>query len=68
MNEWYERHHKANESPKFIVWWLGFYGHPDDYTKEDDSEYWIRRAFALMGFNAHKKLIEEEKDYAHQRD
>jgi hypothetical protein len=50
---WYDKHHKANESPEFVAWWVKLYG-------LNGIDYWARRGFALMGWNARLKLSHEE--------
>jgi hypothetical protein len=56
-NEWY-RDHVKETSPAFEAWWREFYGSPGDYAHDVD-EYYVRKAFAWHGWNAHVKAIEK---------
>lgn len=64
--DWYEKKHRKNETPEFVGWFEGkeMYGVESDYSNEEDAiqEYWIRRAFALMGWNARGKQILPSSD------
>jgi hypothetical protein len=53
--EWYLERWKSRETPQFTDWWISYYGEPDIYDMTDIgevNEYWVRRAFALMGWLA----------------
>ena len=56
-SSWYECNHRSDESIEFFDWFENFYGTGSEYIndKNELEEYWIRRAFALMGWNAAKK-------------
>ena len=56
--EWYKQHKEGKESPEFESWWKDYYGEPEDYA--DPDEYWVRKAFALEGWNARGDLVHYE--------
>lgn len=51
---WFSKYYAADLTDDFKVWWLDYYGCPDDYDNSEDEqqEYWRRCAFAWMGWNA----------------
>jgi hypothetical protein len=58
---WYDKHWKSKETPEFNKWFLKDYGVPEDFSDSDDDEYWVRKAFALMGWlEAIKTMSGEE--------
>ena len=54
-DEWFAKHHANRLSPEFKVWWVSFYGVPDDYT--DRHEYWVRCAFAWTGWHMSRVYV-----------
>jgi len=54
---WYDKYWKEKETPSFVAWFKKEYGTSSDYVPEPDEqeEYWVRRAFALMGWLGHEK-------------
>ena len=61
--EWYNKYWKEKETPMFIEWFEKEYGSVIDFVPEPDEqqEYWIRRAFALMGWNGRGDKDEENR-------
>ncbi len=60
--EWYDKH--IHTSDQFEAWWLRYYGRPEEYVIDDDSDedsYWCRKAFAWHGWNAAKGTPNERK-------
>lgn len=56
-DSWYNKYWKEDETLEFNEWFNSYYGF-DDHEGEDEceyEEYWIRRAFALMGWLAREK-------------
>lgn len=55
-DEWFTRFHVEALTESFCIWWVNFYGIPDDYSGEGGEgnrhDYYIRMAFALTGWNA----------------
>lgn len=55
-DEWFIRLHVEALTEPFCIWWVDFYGTPDDYSGEGGEgnrhDYYIRMAFALTGWNA----------------
>ncbi len=53
-NEWYESLHRGNETPEFNDWFVRIYELPVRYedTREEQDEFWRRKAFALKGWLA----------------
>ena len=49
---WFDNYWADKITPKFAAWWLDHYGHPDKYEAQDDSDYFIRMAFAFQGWIA----------------
>jgi len=51
---WFAEHHAIHVTTEFEAWWIDHYGCPDDYTEdpEEQHEYFVRAAFALMGWRA----------------
>ena len=47
---WYDKYWKAKETPEFNTWYSDFYGDIEDYAIDDREEYYLRKAFALMGW------------------
>lgn len=45
---WFTKHYHDELSDAFKKWWVDEYGKPTDYN--DESEYWVRCAFALSGW------------------
>jgi hypothetical protein len=53
---WFEREHAPHLTQDFKDWWVGFYGPPTDcLTLDDTDEYWVRCAFAWMGWEAARR-------------
>ncbi len=55
---WFEQYHAESwKDAQFQAWWLEFYGEPTDYSPDaiEVEEYWVRKAFAWMGWNNAKK-------------
>ncbi len=60
VDDWFIKFHRNHLTLPFCEWWLHFYGSLDNYVKEatefdreeDSHDYYIRMAFALMGWNA----------------
>lgn len=48
-NEWFVKYHVDNLTSDFAQWWLETYDSIDD---RDSEYYWVRCAFALVGFIA----------------
>jgi len=59
-DKWFNKFHTENLSQEFIDWWVEFYGVPDDYHG-DSHEYYIRMAFALMGWIANPNRSDTAK-------
>jgi len=60
--EWYNKFHKKDETEAFVAWWTKYYEESLDtlsvsYGISDSNEYWLRRGFALLGWNAGIKDI-----------
>ena len=53
-DRWFTKYHAAELTSEFKAWWVGYYGIPCDYNigEDDQSEYWVRCAFALQGWGA----------------
>lgn len=53
-DEWYNRFHLANETEEYNAWFAKDYGKPADFNQDEDSshEFYVRKGFALMGWNA----------------
>jgi len=68
MKEWYQKYHVMHETDAFLFWWYHFYGYPEEYleNKNEQEEYWVRRAFALMGFNAGYNTAKNLKENNHE--
>ncbi|MCK9577296.1 MAG: hypothetical protein M0R51_15430 [Clostridia bacterium] len=51
---WYDKYHKEKESPEFLSWFINCYGADTNFedVESEQDEYWVRRGFALMGWNA----------------
>lgn len=51
---WFTRYHADKLSDEFKEFWISFYDTPSDYSEDIDEqhEYWIRCAFAHMGWSA----------------
>lgn len=49
---WYDKYWKVKETPEFIAWFKKGYGDAKDFSSDpiEQNEYWVRRAFALMGW------------------
>ena len=52
-DEWFAKHHERKLTNDFKAWWVGHYGTPEQ-NDDDQHEYWVRCAFALMGWLAAK--------------
>lgn len=59
-DSWFAHYHADKLTEKFKLWWLEFYGTPEhiENSYSAQHEYWVRCAFALMGWRARG----EEKD------
>ena len=57
--DWYNRHWEKKETQEFNEWFAGEYGNPGGFVSEPEEqyEYYVRKAFALMGWLGREKLI-----------
>ncbi len=57
-DSWFAAHHADDLTEAFKVWWVGYYGTPEQYEEEHDErdEYWVRCGFAWMGWKARGKF------------
>lgn len=53
--DWFERFYSKKITQEFLDWWLGFHGHPDDYTDSlgEIDTYFSFCAMAWNGWEAH---------------
>lgn len=56
---WFAKHHANQLTEEFKVFWLEYYGVPDDYAAIEDEqhEYWVRCAFALVGWRTSQERL-----------
>ena len=54
---WFDRYHADKVTEEFAAWWVGYYGTYLAYvlTPDERHEYWVRMAFALLGWLEAKK-------------
>ena len=59
-DEWFVKHHADKLDDEFKAWWPSIYGYPTDHNASEDEqhEYWVRCAFALIGWKAkHEAML-----------
>ena len=61
-DEWFVKHHADKLDDEFKAWWVDYYGEPSAYvdsgdSEEDQHEYWVRCAFALIGWRANSAVM-----------
>lgn len=60
-DRWFSKHHAQGLTDGFKNWWLDFYGYPSDFDNLplEQQEYWVRCAFAMLGWNAANRATSE---------
>ena len=59
QDSWFDANWTAKVTPQFAEWWQGHYGLPSAFPPEfhERHEYFMRMAFALMGWLAAKERV-----------
>ena len=55
---WYDKYWKARETSEFNIWFSDFYKDLEDYSIKEWEEYYLRKAFSLMGWLGRKGELE----------
>ena len=65
-DRWFAKYHAQYLTDSFKAFWVGFYGPPDDYTKEhgEQEEYWGRCAFCLIGWRGARSVEDGRAQFA----
>lgn len=58
-DSWFAKYYADVLTEEFKVWWVEFYGPPEQYedAPDEQEEYWVRCAFAWNGWIARKDLV-----------
>jgi hypothetical protein len=61
-DRWFAEFHHHNLNADFKLWWVSVRGAPDNCEEDTVKEYWIKCAFALMGWNERAKTLTGSAD------
>ncbi len=57
-DDWFDEIYANQVNSLFLEWWGNFYGYPWNYesTKDEQHEYFVRMAFAWMGWKSREEI------------